>query len=598
MNNNLEKIKLLCKNNYDFTGHITDEYLFTINCVDYFYYGKDIGAVAINDGFIDGALDGGIDFIYNDAEKVYFIQGKSTETLNYEEIRNLYCKMSETLGELKRKKYDNYNKKLVNRYIDVMDMLDNPDICLVLFTNSIISDKDRSRIYSLSNDPAFENYTLVCYDKDDIEAQELNVDDTNMSISEGKLLLDGANNSLKYGDGRGAIFSIKASSLKDLYLKYSKNGLFGYNLREHIIQKSVDNAIDKTILTDKDNFWFYNNGITIGCSDYNPSGNTLKLYDFSIINGAQTTTKIGNSNYVNENNDFSIVCKVIKSEKSLDDEFIRKVSEASNSQKPIRPRDLKSNSNEQKKLQAKSMDCKYPLSIEIKRGVRPKNYRKVLNPWQRVNNEYIGQILLACEYLQPGTARSNKADIFGKDETYNLLFSKDKVKNYSYEAIYDFVKIGNIYDEFKLRYIKEGYDAINSGTLNEGEIKNKSNKISICSNAKFFVLSIICFFYKTQKLNIKSLTDEKLYEPNIIGIFTLGYNEEDYFERLEYLFEFIIDKLSDIYDKNQSLLKVSSHSNFLKTNKIYREVILPAFNSLLADKYDREKIIDNLKIFN
>ena len=157
MNNNLEKIKLLCKSNYDFSGHISDEYLFTVNCVDYFYYGKDIGTVAINDGFIDGAFDGGIDFIYNDSEKVYFIQGKSTENLNYEGIRNLFFKMSETLLELKRKKYENYNQKLVNKYIDLMDMLDNPDICLVLFTNSIISDKDRSRIYSLSNDPTFEN---------------------------------------------------------------------------------------------------------------------------------------------------------------------------------------------------------------------------------------------------------------------------------------------------------------------------------------------------------------------------------------------------------------------------------------------------------
>ena len=64
--------------------------------------------------------------------------------------------------------------------------------------------------------------------------------------------------------------------------KYGKTGLFSYNLREFISQKSVDDGIKQTIKQEKDKFWFYNNGITIGCRDFNKDGNVIKLYDFSI----------------------------------------------------------------------------------------------------------------------------------------------------------------------------------------------------------------------------------------------------------------------------------------------------------------------------
>jgi len=56
MKENLIKIKNLC-NNSNFIGNNSDEYLFTINCVDYFFFEKNIGQVDIRDGFVDGAND-------------------------------------------------------------------------------------------------------------------------------------------------------------------------------------------------------------------------------------------------------------------------------------------------------------------------------------------------------------------------------------------------------------------------------------------------------------------------------------------------------------------------------------------------------------
>ncbi len=596
MNNNLDKIRSLCKN-YEFTGNTSDEFLFTINCVDYFYFNKNIGQVDILDGFSDGSGDGGIDFVYNDSEKLYFIQGKSTSNLSYDEIRDAFYKMVETLNSLQEKKFDAYNKRLVNIYKDKIDIVDSPSLQLVLFTNTRLDDSTKKRVDAMSKEEAFDNFEITVYGKNELELQEQTVDGENQLVKEGFLFLDSTKNSLTYQNGIGAVFSVRASSLKELYLKYSTSGLFGYNLREHIAQKSVDSNILKTIQNEKENFWFFNNGITIGCSDYRVDGNKLVLYDFSIINGAQTTTNIGKSNLVDVENDFYIVCKVVKSPNSLEDDFIRRISEASNSQKPIKFRDLKSNSYEQHLLQNNSINAKHKLAIEIKRGVKPRNYKYVENSWQRVTNEYLGQLLLSFQFQLPGTARSKTSDIFGNDSVYNLIFSRDRINKYDYETIYAFVKLAHLYDDFKCSYEMENYKKV-SMTDNDDMKKELNDKTGMCRNAKFTCMALLGYLYKRIIKKIDEGSTQKLENEIIVGDFSLNHDsDESYMENLNYLFEFMIDNLNDLYAKKQSTLKLTGQSNFLKSDKYYREIIIPAFEKLINDRYLSIGIIQSMEIF-
>ena len=596
MNGNLEKIKALT-NTLDFSGNTSDEYLFTINCVDYFYYSGNIGKSDIIDGFTDGAYDGGIDFIYvEDENNIKLIQGKSSTNLNYGDIRDLFNKMRETVLNFKNNEISQYNKNLKNIFKDVLDNGDNPNIEMVLFTNTYIEpdvmDNIRDNIISSED---YIGYKISVYDADELLFQALKIDQSSMEIPTADLLLDRPKNYLEYDNGKGAIFSIKASSLHDLYEKYSNKGLFGYNLREHISQKNVDDAIDRTIKEDKDNFWFYNNGITIGCKDYTPDGNRLRLYDFSIINGAQTTTKIGESNRINSDNDFSIVCKVIKSEGSLNDEFIRKISAASNSQKPIKFRDLKSNSREQQTIQMNFINSKNKLAIEIKRGVRPKNYRQVQN-WERITNEYLGQLLLSCQYLMPGTARSKTSDIFSKEDTYNMLFSQDKVKKYNYESLYEFVRFGHLYDEFKIEYDSELNLEIK---LSDNEaVKNELNdKDGICRNGKFVVLAILFYLFKKKNMGLGNKPFSK-YKTTLIDC---NINIEDDIEifnkNYKKLFKFIIDRLNEIYNKNKYNMKLTSYSNFFKSDKNFEDIIIPEIDKIYNDEFFGPGLISMLSIF-
>lgn len=345
MNENLKKIKVLCDQIY-YTGNTSEEHLFTVNCVDYFYYNKNITADDIDAGFVDGANDGGIDFIYYDDEKIYFVQGKTSKKISYNEIRDIFYKMRETYISLINDKLQTYSQNLKTKFLNIYDSFPtDPDMEFVLFSGSDFNSEIVRKIEQIANSDDFNRYTLSAYSSVDIQDKVLSVDQNIMLVNYGTLDLDHPRNFLSYNDDQGAIFTIKAHSLKKLFIQFHSSGLFGYNLREHIRDNKVDTAIDKTIKNEPSNFWYLNNGITIACSDFKADGNNLKLWDFSIINGAQTTTKIGKSTNIDANRDFSLVCKVVKSKGSLNDDFIRNISQASNSQKPIKQRDLKANSN-------------------------------------------------------------------------------------------------------------------------------------------------------------------------------------------------------------------------------------------------------------
>lgn len=574
---NVDKIRKMCKNLNLSEGKITDEYLFTLDAVDLFYYKNNIGQRDIKSGFVDGPNDGGIDFIYSDSESMSLIQGKSSENLSVEDIKNIYNKMYETVLNFDDKKYEKYSKALVSAYLNAYDeMGDGSNIEFVIFTRTKLSNENRKEIGEYCENPPLNNFTLQLLDISDIEKKRAILFQQQGLIPEDFISLCEPKNMLKYGDN-GIIVNINATSLKRLYDKYSSIGLFSYNLREHISQKSVDDGIDKTIKEEREKFWFYNNGITIGCEDYIPDGTKLKLYNFSIINGAQTTTKIGQSKIIRDDHDFALVCKVVRAKNSFeeDGDFIGKISEASNSQKPIKPRDIKANAIEQKLLQQKSACNKLPLSIEIKRGVRPKNYKKV-EKWQRVSNEYIAQLIYACIFQKPGAARNSKNKIFSTERIYNQIFRR----SHDYNTLYDLVYLGEKYNNFADDYVAQTNDV---------------NRIAAVKNGKYIVLAVALYMYKKETGILNDASSDQLHKDNISGLLISNYPDDDLDKRLNALFGFIIRQVSSLYEKKQQSLKLTSFSNFFKQEYFYDEVILREFDNL--DTYDQEKLSSFMTVF-
>ncbi|MCR5196507.1 MAG: AIPR family protein [Pseudobutyrivibrio sp.] len=576
------KIRTICDACGIAKGRQSDEYLFTLNAVDLFYYKRNIGQVDVKSSFTDGPNDGGIDYIYSDGETMYLIQGKSSDALSSDDIESVFTKIVKTVGKFEDKDTDSFSLILKSAYQNAYDDLsDEKNIELVLFTNTEIDENGRKRIAEFAKSNEVNSYKISVYDANDIRVQSAIINTYSELIPEGKIKIllsgTGKNDMLSYGED-GIIVNVMASSIKNLYEKHGKTGLFSYNLREYISQKTVDDGIETTIKQERDNFWFYNNGITIGCRDFEKDGNSIKLYDFSIINGAQTSTKIGKSKLVNDKDDFALVCKIVRSNKKadIDEDFIGKISEASNSQKPVKQRDLKANAKEQKILQNESAtNIKYPLAIEIKRGVRPINYKKV-DKWQRVTNEFVGQLIYACILQHPGLARNSKNTMFSSSKLYKQIFMRKHDSN----TLYDLVRMASIYDEFAEEFIASSDDA---------------DQIALIKNGKLSVLAVVIYLYKKQAGIIDNYMSDKLNKDNINGLLITDYVGDDLDKKLKDLFKHIARELRMIYNTEKDLLKVTSYSNFFKSDANY-EIICKHFDEI--DDYDKEKINNYMMVFN
>lgn len=282
-------------------------------------------------------------------------------------------------------------------------------------------------------------------------------------VKEGELSIDNPKNCLRYSSD-SVVYNVSALSLKELWQKEGKRGLLAMNLRYYIKNASIDDRIENSILNDADNFWYLNNGIIIVCDDFAVKGDTLIMKKFSIVNGGQTTRMIGSIPF---EKDFYLLAKIIRnkeqsiSEKNL---FVSKVAEASNTQKPIKAKDIIANKVEQRNL--KSMLAEHYIFIEIKRGEKcDKTLYK--EPWQRTKNNELAQDLFAFVYLQPGPARNNVSKILMDQNKYRTIFD---THSYDPGFLRSMLFLEKAYRDYS-KYIGKTTDAT-ADPMKKGLVKN------------------------------------------------------------------------------------------------------------------------------
>ena len=371
-----------------------------------------------------------------------------------------------------------------------------------------------------------------------------------------------------------------------MYDRFKDRGLFEQNFRYYIKHKKIDDNILKSLSSRRDDFWFLNNGIIIGCKDFTFDNNNVKVYNFSIINGCQTATLIGNYSGHNQNQNFYIPCKFVKPNNGSSTEefenFISEIAESSNSQKPISERDLKSNRQEQKQLKLKLNKEEPKIYLEIKRGEKKV---RTQNPWQTIVNDFYGQLVLSFFCQQPGTARSSKKRIFSDDITYGKIFKR----NIDKESIIDLLKLNQYYTEFL-----EGKD-------NTDKPYTTSTQENIASNGRLVILSIIGFFvkYKRGLIDVKKIQNDEQWksnvlEDNLIGN-VLNRNLNDDFQIiLNSFFMAIILELESVYSED----KYKTVSNFFKVDNFYYKDILHHFKNRFIDlELNKRELIKYLEIF-
>lgn len=272
--------------------------------------------------------------------------------------------------------------------------------------------------------------------------------------------VDRSNNMVTYdvsvNDYKAIICSINGYDLAVLNNKYyntelGRNILFGQNLREQLNSKKSKTykAMENTINNCPENFWFYNNGITIiadGLKEIEPDEkgvSKIQLIDFSIVNGAQTTSSLGlylkEANSKGDKKAIENLKKVFVLTRILqvsDEDMQRDIAIYNNTQNPITSRDMVANREEQKKLNAWLLDDDYPqIYVEIRRGAKiPGNFNKAI-AHRITTNEELAQIAYAAFFEAPFTAKDKKSALFNMDfnqteytlnKTYHDIFYYDE----------------------------------------------------------------------------------------------------------------------------------------------------------------------------
>lgn len=539
----------------------------------------------------NGPNDGGVDFVYYDEEssKVILGQCKYTKNLKLNDIITELNKMSTTVENFKISNTGIYNEKLRAELQNALDRLPDGDEGNVEYNIYTISDYDETSIMNKieAEHNTYSKEMVNVYGKDEfITKIKEKVEKLNTIEEEFTINIDQANNYLTYSNSSadGIMVNMSSNSLIKMFNKYKDEGLLDMNIRKYVKNKMVDDGIKRTLDKDRSNFWFFNNGIIIACDDYYVDGNTVKIRGFSIVNGGQTTNRIGN--YKGSNHEeFFIPCKIICINNKNKNLF-SKVAETTNSQKPIYPRDLKANSSEMKMLQ--SWLDKENIYLEIKRGEKKKNKK------YKIKNDELGQLILSFVYQQPGTARSGKKTIFDNNNYYNKLYKQNYEKDINKKKfITDLIKLNQeyIYVEEKLK----------NDTAKYPTKLNNEQKI-ILKNAKYIFISLfgISYFLENGDIDLNDIiSDPEIVTTQdfIYGKFINNYRKDDFEEKITALIVQIIYCLEEIYNRQLSTGSITSVSNLFKTDKKYRELIVRHTLQNLNMPYHKGQFDSCIEIF-
>lgn len=481
----------------------------------------------------DGPNDGGIDFLYYDEEeaKVIVCQSKYCADLKLDQIISELNKMYSTVQNFKRANTGMYNDSLKLALQNAQDRLpedNNDNYEYHIFTTAPVDiNMAMKKLENTSHE--FPTEAVFIYTADDIEKTMLRCLESLSMVEFEKIKLDRAKNYLEYEskDSIGIMCNVLSTSIIQLYNKYAGAGLFDLNIRRYIKNTLVDSGIKRTLDNNRENFWFLNNGIIIACESYEIDGNTVRLSNFSIVNGGQTTTLIGNYKGTNTK-EFYIPCKIVATKNdSNSDVFFTDIAEATNSQKPIYARDLKSNAPEMVRLY--NWLRKEKIYLEIKRGFKPK-----FKSDYQIKNDELGQLILSFVFQKPGTSRSGKKVIFENQGIYDSLFKVNYIQ--------DALKKIFLLDLIKL---KKRYDEIEK-TLKSSDLPPTDLEVLKNGRQTIFAIMGMCYRIANSDMTEKdiSLSPKSLGTiPFVYGPLLSNYHKDDVYEKFERIIRDIIDIL-------------------------------------------------------
>ena len=479
-----------------------NDYVFSALCVKANFYKNpalELRDSDINEIIVDGQYDGGVDFLLSDpnSEESDLVIGQSKfyQAITRDDVQNALLKMALFYKDMISGHFEQVNTNVQGRFLTLnAEKSDDSKLHFVFYTSAeqkgIRRDTLAKKLIEQFPDLSDKIEVSILFANDIIE--EIKESESRRpTVESGKIRIDEKDNYLLYGDA-AAIVNVSAFSIKQLYAKHNIN-LLSRNLRYHIAGRDIDKAIAETINNDPESFWLKNNGITIICDDFDIDGREVKMKNFSIVNGGQTTYMLHKNPNINDSHDLYLPCKIIKTTGNTEDEknkFSLEIAKATNTQKPIKPVDLKANSPEQIRFAAAMRQA--GVFYQTKRGeTPPAQYR---SPALNTDLMGIGKLCLAAIFQVPCASRARPSSIYN-DRYYRPVFdgNQTQVANICKELLY-------IDNYFKTTYQKQ-FDKDNA------DKPESATRISFAHNARTICIAFVALAARYQQ---KELTTEEL----------------------------------------------------------------------------------------
>ena len=192
--------------------------------------------------------------------------------------------------------------------------------------------------------------------------------------------------------------------------------LLDRNIRSYLgLNKSrINSAIKTTLLGDRrDNFYFYNNGITMVCSKFftnelQESNWKVRVEDLQIINGGQTCRVVQHTVNENPHVDYSnayVLVRLYELAGDADSALATEITIATNSQNPVDLRDLRSTDGLQLRLETAIAELGY--------AYKRKKDSAFSAPEKTIPSAVAAEAIYAVWKRKPFQAKFKKNELFG-----------------------------------------------------------------------------------------------------------------------------------------------------------------------------------------
>ena len=403
----------------------------------------DIENNDIYDGvlFTDGANDYGVDCAFVDGDILYILQGKYRQLHSYDNVV-LFIKQIKDFLNLADAR--TIRRALVDVYNAVHDDSIN-EVRIYYITNNYLSAESNKRAYKGLCDGF--NYTYSQELEKNVTLQIVGYEDYD-TIHTGILLelpkavktSKSRINLAKYFENRDRTTIVAEIALKELakLVNDHEKYIFFSNIRNYKGLNAINKGIKATFESHPKNFWYYNNGITIVCYDYELISDldcvTVKAPQ--IVNGCQTAKTIFDcwKSYNKEDRekiDGTILVKIIRDSKS---ERRKNITKYTNSQTAVSGKDFFALESFHTELQSrfkelgyfyeiqsnstKTLTVKYPGNDKYKHLFDAK-----FNKVNSITAKEVTQVYVASFLKMPAKAK-NIGQFMPGCEKYELVFNE------------------------------------------------------------------------------------------------------------------------------------------------------------------------------